>query len=84
MSGQFWVCTTDIERRYQNSYTAPCNGVISRGAPIGGIQVFADHTHGNRRIQNASTIFASWVAFHACLSSGSDWSTYTPDELWLF
>ena len=29
--------TTDIERRSSNSYTTPCNGVVSHGAPIGGI-----------------------------------------------
>ena len=76
--------STDIERRSWNSYTAPCNAVISHGAPIGGIQVFANHTRGNKRKQNKSTIFARRTAFHACLSSCSACSTYAPDESWLF
>ena len=42
-----WVCGTNMKRRTQNSYTAPCNSVASRGAPIGGIQVFTYHTCGN-------------------------------------
>ena len=29
------VQITDIDRRSQNSYTAPCNGVVSHGAPVG-------------------------------------------------
>ena len=38
---------TDKERS-QNSYTTSCNGVISQGAPIEGIQVFAKHTRTNK------------------------------------
>ena len=49
---------TDLERRSWNSYTAPCNGVVSHGAQIGGIWVFADHTLGSKHKQNASMIFA--------------------------
>ena len=30
------VNTADIEGRSQN-YTAPCNGIVSHGAPVGGI-----------------------------------------------
>ena len=45
-------------------YTAPCNGIVSHGPSIGGILVFADHTRGNKRKQNASTIFARCAAFH--------------------
>ena len=47
----------DIETRSQNSYTAPYNGVVNHGALIGGIQIFAAHTRGNKRKQNVSTIF---------------------------
>ena len=43
----------DIENRSQNSYTTPCNGVVSHGA-------LADHTRGNKRKQNASMIFARY------------------------
>ena len=78
------VSTTDIERRSQNSYTALCNGVVNHGAPIGGIQVFANHTRGNKRKQNVSTIFPRRAAFHECLSSHSDHSLYAPDESQLF
>ena len=48
---------TDIERRSRNSYTAPWNGAVSHGTPIGGIWDFADHTRGNKFKQKASTIF---------------------------
>ena len=48
----YFVLTKNIEKRSQNSYTTPCNGVVSRGAQIGGIQVFDDHTRGNKRKQN--------------------------------
>ena len=41
-----------------------------------GIQVFAAHSHGNKCKQNASMIFARCGAFHTCLSSRSDHSTY--------
>ena len=53
---------------------------LSHGAPIGGIQVFTDHTRGNKGKQNVSTIFASCEVFHACPSSRSECSTYAPDE----
>ena len=53
-----WEVTADIDRRSQDSYTSLCNGVVSHGAPIGDIRVFADHTSGNKRKQNAFTIFA--------------------------
>ena len=42
-----------------------------------GVRIFADHTRGNKRKQNASTIFARRAAFHVCISSHSDRSTYT-------
>ena len=71
---------TDIEKRFQNSCITLCNGVVSHEAPIGGIRVFTDYTHRNKRKQNTSTIFAHRVAFEACLSSQSDRSTYVPDE----
>ena len=71
---------TDKKRRSQNSYTAPCNGIVSHGTSIGGIKVFADHTSRHKRKQNVSTIFAHCVAFHTCVPSHSDHSTYGPDE----
>ena len=40
-----WDRITDIERRSHNSYTAPCNGGVSHGAPIGGIRLFLPTTH---------------------------------------
>ena len=38
------------------------------------------NSHENKRKQNAPTIFVRHVAFHACLSSHSNHSTYSPDE----
>ena len=79
-----WPLTTDIEKRSKNSYTALCNGVVSRKTRIGGIPVFTNHTRGNKHKQNASTIFTCYATFHRCLSSRSDRSPYVPDESHLF
>ena len=38
------VSLINIHGRSQTSYTAPCNGVVSHGAQIGDLWVFADHT----------------------------------------
>ena len=78
------TAAADEERRSQNSCTAPCNGIISHGVPIRGIRVFANHTHRNKRKQNAPTIFACLAVFLTCLSPNSECSTYTPDEWQLF
>ena len=43
------------------------HGAVSYETPVGGIQVFADHTLRNKHKQNASTIFARCAAFYACL-----------------
>ena len=56
------VPCADIEKRSQN-YTASCNGVVSHGAPVGGIQVFADHTCRIKCKQNAPTIFTRHAVF---------------------
>ena len=39
--------TTDLDHRSWTSYTTPCNGTVSHGAPIWVIWIFADHTRGN-------------------------------------
>ena len=41
------ITGTDLQGRSQTSYTTPCNGVLSQGAQIGGLWVFADHTRKN-------------------------------------
>ena len=41
-----------------------CNGIVTYGAPVGGIQVFDDHTCRNKTNQNASMIFAHRAVFH--------------------
>ena len=65
------VKTIDIHGISQTSYTAPCNGVVSHGAQIGGLRVFADHIRKNKRNTNASVIFTRRAVFYACLSSRS-------------
>ena len=72
--------TTDIERRAQNFHTAPCNGIISHGAPIWGIQAFADHTRCNKHKENVSTVFTHFahVYFH------TQTAVHAPDESRLF
>ena len=57
------VIYTDIERRFQNSFTALCNGIISHGTPN---CWYLLTTCRNKRKQNMSTIFAHHAAFHAC------------------
>ena len=47
-----WVISTGIQGRSQTLYTALCNGVISHGAQIRGLQVSADHTRKNKCSQN--------------------------------
>ena len=63
-----------VDCRYRKEITELlyllCNGIISHGAPIEGVRVFADHARGNKCKQIAPTIFARCVAFQAC--------TYTP------
>ena len=44
------TATTDIEKRSQNSYISPCNGVISHGAPIEGIPSFCQ-PHTQKQMQ---------------------------------
>ena len=70
-----WVTNTDIEKRYQTPNTAPCNGVVSYGAQIGGLRDFADHTRKSKRKTNALTIFARRAAFSVWLFSRSARST---------
>ena len=62
--------TTYIQGRSQTWHTAPCNDVVSHGAQIGSIQVFANCT----RKTNASTIFALSAMFQHMLSLCSDCS----------
>ena len=53
-------------------------GVVSHGAPFGGMRVFADHTRWNKYKQNASMIFARCEVFTCVFTS------YAPDESQLF
>ena len=50
----------------------PCNGIVSCGAQIGGLRVFADHSYENKSEKSAPTIFTHRAAFYAILSSRSD------------
>ena len=52
-----------------------CNGIISHGAQIGGIWVFADHTCKNKHKTNASTIFG-YVYLHAQNRNRCRWHTH--------
>ena len=42
---------SDIQGRSQTLYTTLCNDVVSHGAQIEGVWVFADHTRGNKSKQ---------------------------------
>ena len=70
----FYVRSVELGLRSQNSFTGPCNGIVSHGAPIGGIRVFIDHTCGNECKQNATTIFVQ--QFHACLYFQAQFAVY--------
>ena len=50
----WWVLSTDIERRSQNSYTALCNGILSHEAPIGGYSGFC-RPHTRKQTQTKCT-----------------------------
>ena len=73
------VVSTDIEKRSQNSYTSLCNGIVSHGAPIGGIQVFADHAEtkanimrprSSRAVQRFKCVYLhAQIAVHAHLTN---------------
>ena len=65
---------TDIQGRSQTSHTIPCNGIISHGAQIGGIWVFANHTRNNKAKQMHLRSLRTMRCFYACLSSQSDCS----------
>ena len=52
----------------------PCNGIISHGAQIGGLRVFANHTCKNKCKTSSLTIFVPRAAFYTCLSLRSDYS----------
>ena len=57
---------TDIEERYQTSYTAPCNGVVSHWAEFG-VFGFLPTTHAKANAKtNAFKIFARRAAFYVC------------------
>ena len=57
-----------IDYRSQTTYTAPCNGIVSHGAPIGGIQVLLT-THVE--INTNKMCPRDHVGFQVCLSSCS-------------
>ena len=54
---------------------------LAMGLKSGYLGFFADYTRGNKRKQNASTIFACCAVFHTCLSSHSEHSTYAATHL---
>ena len=83
------VCVriTDIQERSQTLYTIPCNGVVSYGAQIGGLWVFANHTCKNKHKAIASTIIVRHAAFCACLFSSSNrsrckWNTHLMNHIY--
>ena len=69
-------------------HSTPCNGVVSHGAQIGGIRVFADHTRKINRKQMRSRYSHAVQCFNVCLSSRSDrsrcrWHTHLPNHSFL-
>ena len=76
---------SSIQRRFQTLYTALCNGVVSHGAQIGGLQVFANHTCKNTK--QMRSWFTRHAAFYMCLSSCSgcrrcSWHTYLMNHIY--
>ena len=76
-----WACwKVGVKHRYKREIPdlvyRPCNFVVSHWAQIGGLRVYADQIHKNKRKTNASMIFARRAAFYAYLSSRSDRSRY--------
>ena len=46
-------------REIQDLLYVPCNGVVSHGAPIGGIRVFANHTQNKRKQKRVQDLCAA-------------------------
>ena len=90
------VQATDLDWRYQTFYTAPCNGIVSHGAPI---WVFGSlpttHTETNAE-KCTHDLYAHVCAnlthgapFHVCLSSHSDrsrcrWHRYLTNHIFFW
>ena len=76
---------TDIHRRYQTFYTAPCNGIVSHGAQYGGLRVYG-HTKANAKQMRSRSLHAAWLlacdCFHAQPAVYA--INYAPDEPRLF
>ena len=70
--------STDIHQRYQTSYTALHNGVVSHGAQFWGLRVFGDHTRKSKNKTNALTILVhsgNWCTWWTTiiLITGKTW-----------
>ena len=78
------VCITDVQKRSQTLYTAPCNGVVSHGAQIGGLPVFANHTRKKQMCPRTSRIVRHFMHAHLHGKPQLMQVAYAPDEPWLF
>ena len=78
-----YVLATDIEKRSQNSYTTPCNCVVSHGLP--GVFGFLPTTHAETDANKMRSRSSCAVQrFKRVYLPSSDRSTYTRDKSWLF
>ena len=68
--------TTDIQGRSQTSYAAPHKGVVSHGAQIGGLRVFADHTRKKRLRSSRTRQRFTHLYLHAADHSRCRWHTH--------
>ena len=68
------VTLTGIQRRSQTLYTNLCNGMVSHGAQIGGLQVFADHMQKQTHPRSSQTVRHLTHAYlHAANHSRCRW-----------
>ena len=71
-----WIYVTDIERRSQNSYTAPSNDVVSNGQS--GVFGFLSPTHAERNANKMRPWSSRAVRCFTCVY------LHAPDESRLF
>ena len=67
-----WDIITDVEGRFQTSFTTLCNGLTSHGAPIADVWDVETKPNKMRPWLVGVCVCLYCVAFHACLSSCSD------------
>ena len=62
--------TTDIQGRSQTLYTTMCNGVVSHGAQIRGLHLFADNTQKKKKKKRCKTYSFTIFGLQTAVDAG--------------